>query len=114
MVLVRFRTLPDLTDLHNVVKSYPVKIARRNLFSQNSLLNMDMNIRRLDSWQVAFQLEALVRNLSIDPKEVDVLVPKIRELMKSHGKPFTAKLLKDFWSSGEGLSPDWSIIYSYI
>ena len=91
-----FRTLPDLTDLHNVVKSYPVKIACRNLFSQNSLLNMDMNIRRLDSWQVAFQLEALVRNLSIDPKEVDVLVPKIRELMKSHGKPFTAKLLKDF------------------
>jgi len=91
-----FRTLSDLTDLHNIVKSYPVKIARRNLFSQNSLLNMDMNIRRLDSWQVAFQLEALVRNLSIDPKEVDVLVPKIRELMKSHGKPFTAKLLKDF------------------
>jgi len=92
----KFSTIADLSGLRNVVRSYHVDVARRNLFSQNSVLNMSMSIRRINSWQVAFQLEALVRNLFADPKEVGALALEVRELIKSHGKPFTAKVLKDF------------------
>lgn len=92
----KFSTIAGLSGLHDIVKSFHVNVARRNLFSQNSLLNMSMSIRRINSWQVAFQLEALVRNLYADPREIDSLALEVKELIKSHGNPFTAKLLKDF------------------
>ncbi|KAJ3575271.1 hypothetical protein NP233_g1196 [Leucocoprinus birnbaumii] len=91
-----FGILSDLANLRNIVTSDTVEVARRGLFSRNGLLQMHISIRHLDSWQVAFQLEALVRNLFIDPKEAVDLVPEVKGVMKSYGKPFTAQLLKHF------------------
>ncbi|KAF5355063.1 hypothetical protein D9756_005511 [Leucocoprinus leucothites] len=91
-----FDIISDLANIRNIVRSYPVQVARRNLFARNRLLQMDISIRQLDSWQVAFQLEALVRNLFIDPQEAIELVPEVKKLMKLYGKPFTAKLLNQF------------------
>lgn len=111
-----FGILADLANMRNMVKSFPVEVARRDLFSRNRLQRMDISIRQLDSWAVAFQLEGLVRNLSVDGKEAVELVPEVKELMNSHGKPFVAKLLRQFSPRAKEFLPEKasSTIVSYL
>lgn len=90
-----FSQLSEAASLRNIVKSYPVEVARRDLFSAARLQAMDINIRRFD-WPVAFQLEALVRNLCLDATEISELAPKVQVMVASHGRAYVAKFLKQF------------------
>ncbi|KAF7782738.1 hypothetical protein Agabi119p4_2114 [Agaricus bisporus var. burnettii] len=90
-----FAQLSDAANLRNIVKSHPVRVERRALFSPARLQAMDINIRQFD-WSIAFQIEALLRNLYVDPAEILDLVPPIKKVLESHGKHYTAKLIKEF------------------
>lgn len=88
-------SLVEEANLRKLVKSYPIDVSRRDLFSRNQLQAMDINIRSFD-WCVAFQLEALVRNLMLDATEILEIIPKVRSMVQSHGRDYVAKLLREF------------------
>ncbi|KAF9450089.1 RdRP-domain-containing protein [Macrolepiota fuliginosa MF-IS2] len=90
-----FAHICEAANLRNLLKSYPIRVARRDLFSSSRLQMMDIAIRQFE-WSVAFQLEALVRNLYVDATEVLSLIPKVQTMVASRGRAYVAKLLKQF------------------
>lgn len=90
-----FAQLADTAHLRNIVASHFVQIERRALFSPAQMQAMDICIRQFD-WSIAFQIEALLRNLYVDPTEILELVPLIKKVLELRGKFYTAKLVREF------------------
>lgn len=73
--------------------TYPIE--HRALFSQDALDEYTLWIRRLP-WAVAFQVQAIVLKRSVDMREMLDLLPRIKELLSTKGKRYTASFLQDF------------------
>jgi hypothetical protein len=90
-----FAQLADAVNLRNIVTSHSILVERRALFSRTQMQAMDISIRQFD-WSIAFQIEALLRNLYVDPTEILKLIPLIKDTLELRGKFYTAKLVKEF------------------
>lgn len=89
-----FFDLAKTAGLHHV-QALRVPAESRHLFTDTQLDRVANKVQRFD-WSVAFQLEVLLRNLSVDPVELFGLLPRVEELVESHGNSYVANLLKAF------------------
>lgn len=92
--LIRFQNLAKLANLHHE-QTNPIAAECRELFTDVQLDSVEENILRFD-WCVAFQLEGLLRNMDLDATELLGLLPRVEELVKSHGSSYVADLLRTF------------------
>ncbi|KAK0246074.1 RNA-directed RNA polymerase 2 [Armillaria nabsnona] len=92
--LQKFHDLSKTAQFHNIGnKEYPAD--RRGLFSSHLLDNL-IQWQRYFHWSIAFQIEALVRNLTLDVKEMLGLMPDIQRIFLVEGKDYTASFLRYF------------------
>ena len=92
----QFRRLCRLAQLQNT-SDVDLPVIRRGLFSTSVLDNFQEWLRELD-WGVAFQAEALVRSLIVDPTEMLSLRPRLNTIIRSRGAAYAASLLRYFAS----------------
>ncbi|KAJ7139818.1 RNA dependent RNA polymerase-domain-containing protein [Mycena epipterygia] len=101
--LGRFQRLAKTARIHNVYDT-ELHIERRGLFSAKVLKQVQNQIAEL-RWSVAFQVEALFRNLDLDATEILRIIPVVRRLVESEGRSYTTSFLRHFgtraryWSS---------------
>ncbi len=100
--LSRFSDLAKTAGLHHIQR-YQVPTERRNLFTGAQLDGVARKIQHFD-WSVAFQLEALLRNLDVDPIELSGFLPRVEVLVETHGNSYVAELLKAFGGQVRNLS----------
>ncbi|EAU88888.2 RNA-dependent RNA polymerase [Coprinopsis cinerea okayama7 len=81
---------------------YEYPIDRRGLFSQMRMDLLQEHIRSLE-WDVAYQVEAIVGDRSIDIKEMLEIIPDIHRLTRSKGSEYTATFLKAFGNNLKAL-----------
>ncbi|TFK57359.1 RdRP-domain-containing protein [Heliocybe sulcata] len=74
---------------------FPYVIARRCLFSHQLLRQYTDWVERLN-WKVAFQVEALMRGLSLDTTEILSLRACIESAMQQNGEDHTSRFLRYF------------------
>ncbi|KAK0465407.1 RNA-directed RNA polymerase 2 [Desarmillaria tabescens] len=102
--LHKFLDLSHTAQFHNISnKEYPAD--RRGLFSSH-LLDDLAQWQRYFHWSIAFQVEALVRNLVLDAKEMLRLMPDIQRMFLVEGKDYTASFLRYFRPRAEALFYD--------
>ncbi|KZV62230.1 RdRP-domain-containing protein [Peniophora sp. CONT] len=92
--LKRFRHLAEVAQLHSVHDN-TVFTERRGLYSFYVLNSLHLRLSHL-SWPVSFQIEATLKNLLVDAKEMSRLIPRIETLARQHGSSYTARFLKLF------------------
>ncbi|KAJ6574801.1 RNA-directed RNA polymerase 2 [Mycena capillaripes] len=92
--LTRFQRLARTAGIRNVYET-DLHIERRGLFSQEVLDQVQTQIRAL-RWSVAFQVEALLQNLDLDPTEILSIIPSIRDLIKSRKRTYATSFLRHF------------------
>ncbi|KAF5354905.1 hypothetical protein D9756_005520 [Leucocoprinus leucothites] len=107
IVFVR-NDLPKFFDLARTagllqIQSYQIATERRKLFAGSQLDRVDCEVRALE-WGVAFQLEALLRNLDLDATELLGILPRVKSLLEEHGNSYVANLLKTFAGQVRNLS----------
>lgn len=100
--LSRFFDLAETANLYRI-QTYRVAAERRELFASAQLDRVAENIRNFD-WIVAFQLQALLRNLDLDAVELLGILPRVKELVESHGSSHVADLLRTFAGRVRNLS----------
>ncbi|KAJ6519524.1 RNA-directed RNA polymerase 2 [Mycena sanguinolenta] len=106
--VMRFERLARTAGVKNVFES-ELHIERRGLFSE-AVLTQALAVIRALRWSVAFQLEALLRNRDLDPKEIILIIPLVRELIDLKGRTYTTAFLRHFstrarsWSAYEEMS----------
>ncbi|KAJ6509230.1 RNA-directed RNA polymerase 2 [Mycena vitilis] len=96
-------TRGDMTRFQRLAKTAGVKnmydaglhIERRGLFSRAVMDQLQAHTKLL-RWSVAFQVEALLRNLHLDAKEILSIIPSIRNLVSSHGRTYATSFLRHF------------------
>ncbi|KAL0581131.1 hypothetical protein V5O48_000920 [Marasmius crinis-equi] len=59
------------------------KASLQSLFSLKAVGNIQQNIRRFEKWPITFQLESLLTNGLLHPRELDDLLPHIQRLYES-------------------------------
>ncbi|KAJ7130056.1 RNA-directed RNA polymerase 2, partial [Mycena crocata] len=92
--LGRFRRLAKVAGIHNVYDS-ELHIERRGLFTEQVLNGVRDVIKKL-RWSVAFQVEALLRNLYIDARELLDIIPALRQMVVTKGRSYTTSFLQHF------------------
>jgi hypothetical protein len=92
--MTRFQRLARTAGIKNVHES-ELHIERRGLFSEEVLRQVRDQIKVL-RWSVAFQVEALYRNLHLDAKEILSIVPAIRNLVNTQGRSYATSFLRHF------------------
>lgn len=97
----RFSRLSEAAGLRHI-QTYEAMIERRGLFSAARLDLLEWNLRKFN-WCVAFQLASLLQNLVLDTAELLGLLPRIREIVRVHGRTYTAKFLKEFRNQASAL-----------
>lgn len=90
--LTTFRELWQAAQLRSLDES-PYPVEHRSLFSEAAMEAVEQQLRTLH-WCVAFQVKALLCNVSVDAYETLALIPKIREMVSSKGKRYTAAFLR--------------------
>ncbi|KAG6879393.1 hypothetical protein C0992_003010 [Termitomyces sp. T32_za158] len=70
-------------------------VERRHLFAPCVAEKLERELQILD-WCIAFQIESLLRNLSVDMTEMLSLMPYIADLTKAKGTRHTAAMLAQF------------------
>ncbi|KAJ7217191.1 RNA dependent RNA polymerase-domain-containing protein [Mycena pura] len=68
---------------------------RCNFFSAKRLHKLEIAFRKLD-WAVAFQIEALLRNMLLNTEEIDYLLPQIDALCRKKGSTYTSRVLQEY------------------
>jgi RNA-dependent RNA polymerase len=91
--LNKLKELARLVQLH--VSDGEYSITYRELFSSTALAELQRWLRRLD-WRVSFQIEALVRSLAVDVREMLSLKSRIESMIDRKGISYTASMLRDF------------------
>ncbi|KAG6842522.1 hypothetical protein C0991_000048 [Blastosporella zonata] len=107
------KTQRDLTTFLKLCKNAKIRhiseieslVERRGLFAQSVARRVDRWLQSLN-WCIAFQVESLLRNLSLDMTEVLQLMPDIDKLRKAKGKRYVAELLTYFGPRALELSWD--------
>lgn len=79
----------------NHISSHSYPIEHRALFSEDALDEYSRWIRQLP-WAVSFQIQAIVLKRSVDIREMLELLPKIKRILSTKGKRYTAAFLQDF------------------
>lgn len=105
--LSAFRRLCRVAELHRV-DEYEYPIAKRGRFSAVALEDLQQHLVQVE-WCVAFQIEALLRNMYLDAKEILELMPHIYTMICEKGSKFTGATLRRFgnlakhlfWDEGE-------------
>lgn len=92
--IVRFERLARTAGVKNVYET-ELHIERRGLFSEEVLSQVRAGIKAL-RWTVAFQVEALHRNLDLDAKEVLLIIPVVRNLVLLKGRSYATAFLRHF------------------
>ncbi|PFH54630.1 hypothetical protein AMATHDRAFT_134703 [Amanita thiersii Skay4041] len=93
--ITRFNYLFQEANLHTKIDDYFLPTDHRELFSRRSIEQYDEWIESLP-WIVAFQVEAIVRNLIADFCEILSLKGNILEVINRYGDAYAAELLKHF------------------
>lgn len=78
-----------------VIQSWHQAIDRCNIFTPTAIAQVESFVRQLD-WNVAFQVESLVRWLLVDVREMISLIPEIRAFIRLKGSEYTAAMLREF------------------
>ncbi|ESK98362.1 hypothetical protein Moror_112 [Moniliophthora roreri MCA 2997] len=97
-----FKDLGRTAQMHSI-RDYEHPLERRDLFSREIMEILNLNFRRA-SWPVAFQLEKLMRELSLDPQEMVGIMHHILRMTRDRGTRHTSKFLKHF---GHSLDEMW-------
>ncbi|KAJ7456685.1 RNA-directed RNA polymerase 2 [Mycena latifolia] len=103
--LSRFQRLAKTAGIHNIFDT-ELHIERRRLFAPEVLRRVQDEIKKL-RWSVAFQVEALLRNLDLDAREILAIIHAIREMVELEGRSYTTSFLRHFatrarfWSSSD-------------
>lgn len=92
--LQKFRDLSLVAQLHNI-QDYECPVVRRGLFSQVAMDELQDWQRRFD-WSVSFQIEAILRSMGVDARELLDLMPEVRRVIRANGKEYAAGLLRYF------------------
>ncbi|KIK69614.1 hypothetical protein GYMLUDRAFT_212277 [Collybiopsis luxurians FD-317 M1] len=74
-----------------------IPVDRLDIFNQSMISTVNTFVKRVD-WNVAFQVEYLVRHLLVDVKEMVILIPEIRSLIRLKGSAYAAAVLQGFRS----------------
>ena len=85
--LERFQRLWEEARVNRKIFDYEHRIERRNLYSTSSIASFEQFGREMP-WNLAFQLEALVRNGTLDPIEALSLKPHLEEVIKGQHEKF--------------------------
>jgi RNA-dependent RNA polymerase len=100
----KFRRLSRIAQLHNISDiDYPVEY--RKLFSVAVLDVLENWLRELD-WLVAFQVQALVRSLVVDPTEMLGLRSHLTHIVDTKGSQYASSLLRQFATRAKALYLD--------
>ncbi|KAJ3575291.1 hypothetical protein NP233_g1206 [Leucocoprinus birnbaumii] len=100
--LARFLDLAKIAGLPQV-QGYQVVAKHRRLFANKLLDCVDREIQALE-WEVAFQLEGLLRNLDLNALELLGILPRVKSLLKTHKSSYVVTLLKTFAGEVRNLS----------
>ncbi|KAF4623572.1 hypothetical protein D9613_001948 [Agrocybe pediades] len=93
--LDHFRRWCNTAGIHHKSDTFEYPVEKRNIFSKAALDDLRIHLRRLN-WIVAFQVVALIQDLSVDVQEILRLVPFVYRLVNKTGKAFTAMVLRKF------------------
>ncbi|KAJ7632964.1 RNA dependent RNA polymerase-domain-containing protein [Roridomyces roridus] len=74
---------------------FVLEASKLELFSAKRLHKLDLLLRTLD-WEVAFQIEALLRNALLHTDEIDKLIPRIKELVLVKGSSVVSQMLLEY------------------
>lgn len=99
-----FRRLCMTAQLHKM-DDYEYPVARRDIFSPSAMDSLQRHLRRLN-WQVAFQIESLIRNMVVDVKEILELIPLIKHMVDTEGKVFASAVLRKFATKANAMFVD--------
>lgn len=102
--LQSFRHLCATAHLHKL-EDYEYPIVRREIFSALALSSLQTHLRRLN-WQVAFQIESLVRRMAVDVQEMLNLMLSIESMVHAEGKAFTSTMLRKFGINAKAMFVD--------
>jgi len=91
--LKKLKELARLVQLH--VSEGEYSISHRELFSTTALAELQRWLGLLD-WCVSFQIEALVRSLAVDVREMLSLKSRIESMIDRKGTSYTASMLRYF------------------
>ena len=91
--LKKFKELARLVQLP--VSEVEYGIDHRELFSATALAELQKWLCRLD-WRISFQIEALVRSLAVDVREMLSLKSRIESMIDRKGASHTASMLRSF------------------
>jgi RNA-dependent RNA polymerase len=92
--LQNFRNLSRKAQLHRVY-DYEYPIEYRGLFSSIALETLQLYLSHLD-WRIVFQIEAIVRGLVLDVREMLEIMHDILRVKNRKGSAYTAALLLKF------------------
>jgi len=81
--------------LPNMLRDGLVDVQRLHIFSAKNLDNISRWLKTLD-WPVAFQLEALIRNLRLNALELWGLKPRVTKLIQERGPTVSRQILRHF------------------
>ncbi|RDB29625.1 RNA-dependent RNA polymerase 1 [Hypsizygus marmoreus] len=90
----KFLDLAKAVRLHSI-SDLVCQVDHRGLFSAAAVEELEDWLRRLN-WCISFQIESLVRSLSVDIKEMLTLLPRIRQLIGVKGKHYMSLMLRHF------------------
>ena len=107
--LHRFRDLSLIAQLHNI-QDYECPVVRRGLFSKVGMDELQDWQGRFD-WSVSFQIEAIMRSMDVDVREMLDLMPEVERVVKANGKEYAAGLLRYFAPRARALF--WNPIEEY-
>jgi len=90
-----FRDLCVDAHMQGKLDSWEIRTESRGLFSAEIAEEYHIWLRDLP-WEVAFQIEGIVRSMAVDPREILSLKDKIARLVDNHRSPYASQMLKDF------------------
>lgn len=95
--LVVFSNMVARAGLRHRFDSAPREVHRRQLYTPQAFEELDTHFAALP-WGIAFQTEALLRNLVLDIQELLSILPNIHELLASEGEKYTIEFIRYFSS----------------
>ncbi|KAK2461790.1 hypothetical protein APHAL10511_006253 [Amanita phalloides] len=110
--IATFHTMCRVAQIQAKVNEDEIWTSRRELFSAEVFDQYQSWVEELP-WEIAFQVEAIVRNMHVDLLEMVSLRPRISEIFRNHTSKHAWKVLRHFgsrlfeYSMMEGDVCDW-------
>lgn len=92
--LREFRALGREAQFHRI-QDFEYSVDRRSLFSAELLKELHDWHQKFD-WCISYQIESLVRSMTVDVREMLDLIPDIQRINNKHGAKYTASMLRHF------------------